>query len=188
MGLMHSTPQRQQEHYNTLVIAMSQPFVRVVQWRAAASMLLRMCSGSLGFIGWLLNTGITGEAALFAKQMPEMPVTYIPPIATPPRYVRVGYLSSWAAEGHPVRYIHFVSSTLADPAASRLPRKPRGGGVGEARGLANQIKILCETLVHSIMLYWHWQLPIQFIASTSLSRVEWTALSTRTVGRRELKE
>ena len=57
----------------------------------------------------------------------------------------------------------------------------------EAGSLVNQIKILCETLVHSIMLYRHWQLPIQFMTSTSSSRVEWTALSTRTAGWRELK-
>lgn len=37
MGLMQSTPQRQQEQYNTVVKAMSQPFVCVVQWQAAAS-------------------------------------------------------------------------------------------------------------------------------------------------------
>lgn len=52
----------------------------------------------------------------------------------------------------------------------------------EAESLVNLIKILCETLVHSIMPYRHWQLPIQFMTSTSSSRVEWTALSTRTVG------
>ena len=57
----------------------------------------------------------------------------------------------------------------------------------EAESLVNLIKILCETLVHSIMPYRHWQLPIQFMTSTSSSRVEWTALSSRTAGWRELR-
>lgn len=37
MGLMHGTPRRLQEQYNPVVKAPSQPFVCVVQWRAAAS-------------------------------------------------------------------------------------------------------------------------------------------------------
>lgn len=76
---------------------------------------------------WLLNTGFTEGSAFLACWNEHESVfacwtlsEITPPLSCP---IRVGYFSSWTAEGHPVRYIYFVSSTLADPAASWLPRK-----------------------------------------------------------------
>lgn len=37
MGLMHGTAPSQQEQYNTVVKAMSQPFVYAVQWQNTSS-------------------------------------------------------------------------------------------------------------------------------------------------------
>ena len=51
MGLMHSTPQRQQEQHNMVVKAMSQPFVHVLQWQTTSSKHVQQITQLHGYAG-----------------------------------------------------------------------------------------------------------------------------------------
>lgn len=77
---------------------------------------------------WLLNTGIIGCApshkantgAREAQYLSAFVADILSQFVSGPRWMR---FPPRAAEGHAVCFIYFVSSTLADPAASWLPRK-----------------------------------------------------------------
>ena len=124
MGLMRRT-----RRCHTVVEATSQPRVPAVQRRAVSSKRAADHSASRR----LSHVGFAGDAAFLAKQMlwkmktsrclcvvfQQYFLFFLGQI-TPslPHLGCVGCLSPRTTEGRSVRYIYFVSTTLADPAGS----------------------------------------------------------------------